>query len=116
MVESLFSILSGATPLWITLGVVLGLIFGAIPGLSATLAVILLVPFTYSMDVITGMATLMGVYVGGISGGLVSAIMLNMPGTPSSVATTWDGYPMAKQGKAGKALGVAVTSDRKSVV
>ena len=110
MVESLFSILSGATPLWITLGVVLGLIFGAIPGLSATLAVILLVPFTYSMDVITGMATLMGVYVGGISGGLVSAIMLNMPGTPSSVATTWDGYPMAKQGKAGKALGVAVTS------
>ena len=110
MIDSLFSILTSTSVIWITLGVVLGLIFGAIPGLSATLAVILLVPFTYSMDIITGMATLMGVYVGGISGGLVSAIMLNMPGTPSSVATTWDGFPMARQGKAGKALGVAVTS------
>ena len=109
MIESLFSIIGSSSMLWISIGVVLGLIFGAIPGLSATLAVILLVPFTYSMDIVTGMATLMGVYVGGISGGLVSAIMLNMPGTPSSVATTWDGFPMARQGKAGKALGVGVT-------
>ena len=110
MFANLLQIVTSTSVLWLTFGVVLGLIFGAIPGLTATLAVILLIPFTYSMDVVTGMATLIGIYVGGISGGLVSAIMINMPGTPSSVATTWDGFPLAKQGKAGKALGVSVTS------
>jgi putative tricarboxylic transport membrane protein len=110
MLESLEMIFSGYTLLYMFFGVVLGVIFGAIPGLTATLAVVLLVPFTYSMDVTNGMATLIGVYVGGISGGVVSAIMLKMPGTPSSVATTFDGFPLARQGKAGKALGVAVTS------
>ena len=91
-------------------GVALGLVFGAVPGLSATLAVVLLIPFTYNLSADAGIATLIGAYVGGISGGLVSAIMINMPGTPSSVATTFDGFPMAQQGKAGKALGVGIIS------
>lgn len=108
MIDSIVTLISSPAILWMFGGLVLGLIFGAIPGLTATLAVVMLVPITYSMDSITGMATLIGVYVGGISGGLVSAIMLNMPGTPSSVATCWDGYPMALQGRAGKALGTAV--------
>jgi putative tricarboxylic transport membrane protein len=95
---------------WITAGTALGLVFGAIPGLTGSLAVVMLIPFTYSMETITGMATLIGAYVGGISGGLVSAILLNMPGTPASVATSFDGFPMAQQGRAGKALGVGVVS------
>lgn len=89
-------------------GVVLGIIFGAIPGLSATMAIALCLPLTYGMPPINGMAMLIGLYIGGISGGLVSAILLHIPGTPSSVATCFDGHPMAAKGEAGKALGVGI--------
>ncbi len=108
MVESLKMLMDISILGWMTASVALGLVFGAIPGLTGTLAVIILIPFTYAMDTVTGMATLIGAYVGGISGGLVSAILINMPGTPASVATTFDGFPMAQQGRAGKALGVGV--------
>lgn len=89
-------------------GVAIGIIFGAIPGLSAAMAVILFLPVTYSMDPINGMAMLMALYVGGISGGLISAILLRIPGTPSSVATCFDGHPMTQKGEAPKALGVGI--------
>ncbi|MCC8180536.1 MAG: tripartite tricarboxylate transporter permease [Planctomycetes bacterium] len=82
----------------------LGIVFGIIPGLTATLAVILLIPLTYGMEPTVGIAVLVALYIGGISGGLVSAILLGMPGTPSSIATTFDGYPMTRKGLAGKAL------------
>lgn len=110
MLMSLQALFMGPSLLYMMLGVILGLIFGAVPGLTATLAVVVLVPLTYSLDPTTGIAMLIGTYVGGVSGGLVSAIMLNMPGTPASVATTFEGYPLAQQGKAGKALGTAVIS------
>ncbi len=110
MLQSLITILTTSALFYMLIGVVLGLIFGAIPGLTATLAVVLLIPITYTMDATAGMATLIGAYVGGISGGFVSAIMLNMPGTPASVATCFDGFPLAQQGKAGKALGVGIAS------
>lgn len=110
MLQSLIAILTTSALFYMLIGVVLGLIFGAIPGLTATLAVVLLIPITYTMDATAGMATLIGAYVGGISGGFVSAIMLNMPGTPASVATCFDGFPLAQQGKAGKALGVGIAS------
>lgn len=74
-------------------GTMLGIIFGAIPGLSATMAIALCLPLTYGMEPINGMALLIGLYIGGISGGLVSAILLHIPGTPSSVATCFDGHP-----------------------
>ncbi|MCC8190144.1 MAG: tripartite tricarboxylate transporter permease [Planctomycetes bacterium] len=90
------------------LGVILGILFGIIPGLTATLAVILLIPLTYGMDAISGVAILVAVYIGGVSGGLVSAILLGMPGTPSSIATTFDGFPMAKQGRGAKALSMGI--------
>ena len=83
-------------------GTMLGIIFGAIPGLSATMAIALCLPMTYGMDHINGMALSIGLYIGGISGGLVSAILLHIPGTPSSVATCFDGHPMAARGEAGK--------------
>lgn len=91
-------------------GVVLGIILGAIPGLTATMGVALLLPLTFNMEPINGIAMLVGVYVGGISGGLISAILLGIPGTPSSIATTFDGFPMAKEGKADRALGIGITA------
>ena len=90
-------------------GTFLGIIIGVIPGLTATMAVALAVPITFSMDAMTGLALLISMYVGGMTGGLVSAILLNIPGTPASIATTYDGYPMAQKGQPGKALGLAVT-------
>jgi putative tricarboxylic transport membrane protein len=87
---------------------VLGLVIGALPGLNATMAVAIILPLTYSFTAQVGLATLVAVYIGGISGGLVSAILLRIPGTPSSVATTFDGYPLAQQGLAVKALGTAM--------
>ncbi len=91
-------------------GTFLGLVFGAIPGLTATLALILLLPVTFGMEPAIGMAVLGALYVGGISGGKIPAILLNMPGTPSSIATTFDGYPLAQQGYPGKALTYGIAS------
>jgi len=94
----------------IFLGTFFGIIFGAIPGLTATMGVALLIPFTFTMSAIEGTALLIGVFIGGISGGLISASLLRMPGTPSSVATTFDAYPMVKNGQAGLALGIGIFS------
>jgi len=92
----------------IFLGVGVGIVFGAIPGLTATMAVALFLPLTFGMHPVDGMALLIGLYIGGVSGGLISAILIKIPGTPSSIATTFDGYPMAEKGEAGKALGAGI--------
>ena len=76
-------------------GVVLGTVVGALPGLSATMAVAVLVPFTFTMDPAAGLIALGAIYTGAIYGGAFAAILVNTPGTPSSIATTFDGYPMA---------------------
>lgn len=89
-------------------GTVIGIIFGALPGLTSTMAIALCLPITYTLDTIEGLSLLMGLYIGGISGGLISAILLKIPGTPSSIATTFDGGPMAEKGEAGRALGIGV--------
>ena len=91
-------------------GVFVGIIVGAIPGLSVTMGVALFLPVTFGMDPIAGLALLCALYIGGTSGGLISAILLKMPGTASSVATTFDGYPMAMKGEAGKAMGVGIVA------
>ena len=90
------------------LGTVVGIVFGALPGMSATLAVAVFLPLTYSLDVFTSVPLLMALYIGDISGGLISAILINIPGTPSSIATTFDGAPMALRGEGGKAIGTGV--------
>jgi putative tricarboxylic transport membrane protein len=92
-------------------GVIFGLIFGMIPGLTATLAVALLLPVTYGLSPAQGIILLLGAYIGGISGGVVSAVLLGIPGTPSSITTVFDGYPLARKGMAGKALGVGALSN-----
>lgn len=89
-------------------GTVLGIIFGAIPGITVTMGVALFLPVTFGMQPIEALSLLMGLYIGGTSGGLISAILLKIPGTPASIATTFDGHPMAARGEAGKALGVGI--------
>ena len=89
-------------------GVVLGIVFGALPGLSTTMAIALCLPLTFSMGIESGTALLIGIYIGGFSGGLIAAILINIPGTAASIATTFDGYPMAMKGEAGKALGLGI--------
>ena len=92
------------------LGVGVGIIFGAIPGMTATMAVAVFLPLTYAFDLIPALFLLLGLYVGGISGGLVPAILINIPGTPSSVCTGFDGYPMARRGEGERALKIGITS------
>jgi len=108
LISGLISIFHFQYLLVMTLGVILGIIVGALPGLTVTMAVALLVPFTFGVDAISGISFLLGVYVGGIYGGSISAIMIRTPGTPAAAATLLDGYPLMKQGKALKALQMAL--------
>jgi putative tricarboxylic transport membrane protein len=105
-------------PLWTSLGEVLqlqylvplvigtlaGLIGGALPGVTITMTIIIVLPFTFGLDPLAGLAAMVGVYVGGESGGLVTASLIGIPGTPSAVATTFDGFPMARHGEPGRAV------------
>lgn len=110
LIEGFGNVLSISTILLILGGTILGLIFGSIPGLTATMAVAICLPITYGMHPIAGMSLLMGLYIGGVSGGLIPAILLKLPGTPSSIATTFDGYPLAQKGEAGKAFSFAIVA------
>ena len=92
----------------ILFGVTIGIIFGALPGLTTVAGLSMFLPVTYVMASNIGLSMLTAIYIGGISGGLISAILLNIPGTPASIATCFDGAPMAKKGQAGKALGLGV--------
>jgi len=89
-------------------GVAFGMIMGAIPGLTSNIAIVLLLPFTFYLNPIAGIAMLMGLSKGGNFGGSVPAILFNIPGTPQAMVTCLDGYPLAKQGKIGKALKMAL--------
>lgn len=110
ILEGILNALSLECLLAIVGGVIIGIIFGAIPGLSANMAVTLCLPLSFGLDPATGMVLLVSLYLGGIFGGLVSAILINIPGTPASIATCFDGHPMAARGEAGKALGVGILS------
>ena len=98
------------TVLLMFIGVGAGLLAGSIPGFTIAMAVVLTLPFTFSMPPAQGLATMISVLVGGLSGGLMSGILTGIPGTPSSVATTFDGFPLARKGQPGFALGLGVWS------
>lgn len=106
--QGLATVLTPQFLLWQVIGVVVGIIFGAVPGLTAVMAIALFLPMTYGMSMGLGISVLIALYIGAISGGLISAILLKIPGTPSSVATCWDGHPLAEKGQAAKALGVGI--------
>ncbi|MBN1676185.1 MAG: tripartite tricarboxylate transporter permease [Kiritimatiellae bacterium] len=94
----------------VVLGVVLGILVGAMPGLSPSMGVALLVPFTYAMAPIPALVLLIAVYMAASYGGSITAVTINAPGTPSSVVTALDGYPLTQQGRAGTALGVSLVA------
>jgi putative tricarboxylic transport membrane protein len=100
----------GATFLSLSAGVLIGTIFGALPGLTTTMAMALFVPLTFFMEPLIGIPFLLGLYKGGMFGGSVSAILISTPGTAAAAATVLDGYPLSQQGKAGKALNMALYS------
>ena len=90
----------------IMLGVVMGTIFGCIPGLSTPIALALVLPMVFKMDLFHAICLMMGIYCGGVSGGLVSAVMLKIPGSSAAVATCFDGYPMAQKGEGARAMSI----------
>jgi putative tricarboxylic transport membrane protein len=96
--------------LLIIFSVIWGIAFGSVPGLTGIVGVALLIPFTFVFDPTAGLLLLSGVYVGSTFGGSISAILFNTPGSPEAACTALDGYPMAKKGQAGKALGIALAS------
>lgn len=110
LLQALVSILQPGMLLTILVGVTMGLFVGAMPGLTATMALAVLLPFTFTMDALQGLVALGAVYMGTIYGGSFAAILVNTPGTPSSIATTFDGYPMAKQGRAYEAICAATVA------
>ena len=87
-------------------GTLAGIYVGAIPGLSVTMATSILISFTFKWQVNEALALIAGVFVGGVYGGSRTAILLNIPGAPSAIATALEGYPMAKRGEAGEAIGL----------
>ncbi|WP_244400846.1 tripartite tricarboxylate transporter permease [Aurantimonas manganoxydans] len=106
--QAFWGLMEPVTLLTLLVSVTVGLIIGAIPGLSVNIAVALAVPLTIFMPMDQALATLIGLYGAGIFGGSISAILLNAPGTPASAATIFDGYPMAQQGLATKALRISL--------
>ncbi|UAL49343.1 tripartite tricarboxylate transporter permease [Sutcliffiella horikoshii] len=93
--------------LFVFLGVFIGTFIGMMPGLGPISAIAIMIPVTYSMDPALALVMMAGVYYGAVFGGSSSSILLNAPGISGTVATAFDGYPMAQQGKAGKALAIA---------
>ena len=91
-------------------GCFIGLIVGMIPGLTISTGIIIVLPLTFVLPPEISIALLLGLYVSGMTGGSFSAILLNIPGTPSASATAMDGHPMAQKGEAGRALGIAIVS------
>ena len=94
----------------IVVGVLVGLTMGSLPGMTATMTVAVLVSFTFGMEPVQGMMLLLGIYGGALYAGSIPAILIRTPGTPSAAATVFDGFPLAEQGKAGRAIGIATVA------
>lgn len=101
-------VLSASTLVYMLIGTIAGIIAAAIPGFTVTMAIVLTLPLTFTMEPLQGIAVMLSVYVGGYTGGLISAALLGIPGTPSSVATTFDAFPMSRNGEPGRALSIGV--------
>lgn len=108
--EALVTVFEPSNVILILLGLILGIFFGALPGIGSSMAIVLMLPFTYFMGIIPSIILLVTIYVGSTYGGSITAILFNTPGTPEAVATTFDGYPMAQRGDAGRALGLAISA------
>ena len=110
IISALFEVLQIQNLFACAIGVAFGLFIGSTPGLTISLGMVLLLPITFNLPAVTAVCLLLGLYAAGMTGGSLSAILLNIPGTPSASATAIDGHEMAKKGRAGEALGTAVSS------
>jgi putative tricarboxylic transport membrane protein len=112
MFENIFTAFGNVFTLYtlmlMAIGVVCGLVAGSIPGFTITMAVVLTLPFTFGMSPIEGLSTMLGVYVGGLTGGMFSSAIIGIPGTPSAITTTFDAFPMTRKGRPGLALGLGL--------
>ena len=108
MTDAFLALMDWHLVMLLVAGTGLGIVIGAIPGLTATMLIALTLPLTFHMEPVAAITLLIGEYVGGISGGLITAILLRMPGTPSSIVTTFDGYPMAQSGRAERAIALGI--------
>src|SRR5690606_35662835 len=95
---ALLGILQAKYLIPLAVGTFVGIVGGALPGVTITMTIIVVLPFTFGLDPLQGLAAMTGVYVGGSAGGLVTAVLLGIPGTPSAIATTFDGYTMRRNG------------------
>jgi putative tricarboxylic transport membrane protein len=110
VISALFDVLQFQNVFATMIGVIFGLFIGSTPGLTISLGMVLLLPLTFKLSAVTAICLLLGLYASGMTGGSISAILLNIPGTPSASATAIDGYALTKKGQAGAALGTAVIS------
>lgn len=110
MIDAFVALFAFWPLLYLTVGTALGIVIGAIPGLTASMLIALTLPLTFAMQPTHAMTLLIGEYVGGISGGLIAATLLRMPGTPASIMTTFDGFPMAQNGQGERALGLGIAA------
>ena len=94
--------------IYVIIGVIIGLIMGALPGLTVTMTTVLVVSLTYGWDMISALAFIIGAFAGGVMGGSIAAIALNIPGTAAAIASGFDGYPLKQKGEADIALGTAL--------
>src|SRR5919205_3991149 len=92
----------------LAIGTFIGIVGGALPGITNTMTVIMVLPFTFGLEPLQGLAAMIGVYVGGESGGLITSTLLGIPGKPSSIATMFDGFPMSQKGEPGRALWLGI--------
>src|SRR6266540_4328026 len=104
LAQALVAIVQWKYLLPLFLGTLAGVVGGALPGVTITMTIIVLLPFTFGLDPLQGLAAMTGVYVGGSAGGLITACLIGIPATPSAIATTLDGFPMARKGQPGRAV------------
>ncbi|WP_461209834.1 tripartite tricarboxylate transporter permease [Desulfocurvus sp. DL9XJH121] len=110
LLDGLFQVFHLMNFLFLFIGVFAGIVFGALPGLTATMGLALLVPFTFTMTPAAGLIMLAGIYVGAMYGDAIPAILINTPGTPAAIATTFDGFPLSQKGMAQHALVAAAVA------
>jgi len=92
----------------LAIGTLVGVVGGAMPGITNTMTVIMVLPFTFGLEPLQGLSAMIGVYIGGESGGLITSCLLGIPGKPSSIATMFDGFPMSRKGEPGRALWLGI--------
>lgn len=109
-VAGLSMLMSWSVLLYIILGMIVGIVLGALPGVSGVLGIAIMLPVTYHMSPIDAIMFLTAIFTGSVYAGGITAITMNIPGTSSAVATTFDGYPMTKMGRQNEALGISIAS------